>query len=701
MKALREEVAVFRFGAFRLDLGRQELRRGGELVPLTPKAFDTLRMLVEAGGAVVDKEHILAAIWRDRFVEESVLSQNVYTLRKVLGEVDGEGQPYIVTVPRRGYRLGVGVERLPASVRTPSGTWPTSVEGAGSGRPAPEAGVAAANGAAGSGGAGGELGSAATGPPTVELVGVVPGLPVAGPPAAGASRGATGDQRRRPGRRGWFALGVALVLATALLLGWRASAPPADGAFTVRSLAVLPVLALSGGEDAEMLGLAMADALITRLSQLEPLVVRPTSAVQELRGPGRDAVAIGRRLQVDAVMDGSLQRSGDRLRVSLRLLRVDDASTLWAGNFETVYTDPFSVQDLVSGQVAEAFSLQVAGRRTRQLGNRGTADPEAYQDYVRGRYFWNRRTEPDLRKAMEHFRAALGRDPAFAAAHAGIADSWAVLPLYSSVPPGEAFPRAIAAAGEALRLDPELAEAHTSLAYARFLYEWSWRDAEEGFRRAQRLDPGYPTAPHWYAYLLSALGRHDEAVAQARLAQQLDPLSLVINADLGLVLYFARRYDDAIAQFQRAIELDPRFAYARFGLALALSAAGRHDEAVREGEQAVELAAGSSVNEAVRGFALGRAGRPDEARQVLAGLRAREPRVQPGAFALLHLGLDDREAALLWLEKALAERSRFVVFLQVWPVYDGVRDDPRFAALIHDVGLPAGRPPATDGGGGE
>lgn len=664
MRSAGGEGLIYSFGPYRLDLVRQELRRGEQVVALTPKAFDTLRMLVEAGGAVVPKEEILATVWHDRFVEESVLSQNVYTLRKVLDEGNG-GRPYIVTVPRRGYRLGVPITRQGVRVfPTPERAFPVIPTTAGGPAPAP-----------------------AASPPTAAPA----------PPELAAS--AVGRRQRR--RLGVLFALLALVAAAA---GWTlaqrraaarraASAPPAAAA-PVRSIAVLPLLPLGGGdEDAEMLGLAMADALINRLSEMEPLVVRPTSAVQELRGRGRNPTFIGAQLGVDAVIDGSLQRAGDRLRVSLQLLRVPDGDPLWAGTFDTADTDPFAVQDAISAQVADGLSLRLSARRSRQLGTRGTADPEAYQEYVRGRYFWNRRTEADLRKAMERFRAAIERDPAFAAAHAGLADCWVLLPLYGNMPPREAFPRAIAAARAALELDLELAEAHTSLAYARLMFDWDWAAAEEEFRRAQRLDPNYPTAAHWHGYLLSALGRHEEAIAQARRAQELDPLSLVINADHGLVLYFARRHEEAIAQFQRTLELDPRFAYARFGLALAYAATGRGEDAVREAEQAVEYSGGSSVNQAALGYALGVAGRGEEARRVLAGLeeRARRSPVQAGAFGLVHLGVGDRDRALDSLRRAYEERSRFVVFLQVWPIYDPLRGDPRFAALVRDVGLPGAR----------
>ena len=682
--------AGYAFGPFRLDVQRQELRLGAEPVPLTPKAFDTLRVLVEAEGAVVPKEELLALVWRDRFVEESVLSQNVYTLRKVLGEGD-EGRTYILTVPRRGYRFAVPVERLSGEI--------------------PEAVIAAATADAAAAAAVPLVGGADTGPPTqVTAVNGASGASDVtavsgawtGPERRASARAAPPPSRRRPLLLAGLAAVLLLAAFLAIAARWRPEPVP-PGTLRVGSLAVLPFLSLTPPADGDVLGLAMADALITRLSELQPLVVRPTSAVQELREAPRDALAIGRRLGVDAVMDGSLQRSGDRLRVSLRLLRVDDGRPLWARSFETVYTDPFAVQDTISEQVADALSLELSGRRPHRPGNRGTADVEAYQEYVRGRYFWNRRTETDLKKAMSHFEGALARDPAFAAAHAGIADCWVLLPLYGNTPPKDAFPRAIAKARQALRLDPDLAEAHTTLAYARFLYDWSWADAEEGFRQAQRLDPGYPTAPQWHAYLLSATGRHDEAIANARLAQRLDPLSMVINADLGFVLYFARRNDEAIAQFERTLELDPSFPYTHFGLAFALDAAGRHEEAVREARQAVELSGDSSVMRGALGYTLATAGHTDEARAVRAALekRNRTTRVQPAAFALVDTGLGDHAAALDELETAYRDRSRFVVLMGVLRAFEPLHGEPRWAELTRRVGLPAAaaapapRPDAT------
>lgn len=575
------------FGPFLLDPERRELRAAGEVVPLTPKAWETLWVLAEARGERVGKEELLRSVWRDSFVEQAVLTQNVYTLRKALSAHGGRRE-WIETVPRRGYRFTVPVE------------------------------------------------------------------PAAAAPAA-ASMGAPGS-------------------ATAPVVG---------------SVAILPLLPLAG--TGETLGLAMADALITRLSRLEPLEVRPTSAIQELGEAGRDPFAIGRRLGVDAVMDGSLQQVGGRLRVTVRLLRVADRRTLWADRFDAVFTDFFAVQDTIAEQVAAALPLELGSGEGRPALRRATADPVAYQEYVRGRYFWNRRTGDDLRTAIEHFQRAIQLDPRFAAPWSGLADCWGVLPHYSSTLPREAFPQALAAAEEALRLDPQLAEGHTSLAYARLMYLWDWAGAESAFLQALHLQPRYSTASHWYAYCLTATGRHEEAVERAREARRVDPLSLVINADLGLVLHLARRTGEAIDQLRSTLELDARFPYAYFGLALAASEGGEAEEAVAAARRAVELSAGSSVMLGVLGHVLGRGGRVAEARSVLRELeqRAATRPVQAAAFALVHLGLGDLAGALDGLEEAYRERSRFLLFLRVWSIYDSLREEPRFVDLVRRVGQPA------------
>ncbi len=571
---------IIEFDGFRADLGNRLLYRGGRPVSLTPKAFETLAVLLERAGEVLGKDELLDRVWPGAFVEEATLTQNIYTLRKALAEAGGE-PGYIETVPRRGYRFTVPV-REEAAPQAPAGV-------------------------------------------------------------------------------------------------------PA-----VASLAVLPFEALAGSLDDPFLGLGLADAVITRLSNLRQLRVRPTSAVRRWVGLERDPLAAGRALQVDAVLDGTLQREGSGIRLTVQLIGTGDGSPVWAARFDAIATSLFELEDSLSQRLAEELRLHLSPAERDRLAHRSTRDPRAYQAYLRGRYFWNRRDAEALQKALGCFREALAADERYAPAFAGLADCYVLLPLYGDVPPHAAFPQALAAAERALALDDGLAEAHTSLAYSRFFYAWDWAGAEAGFCRALELNAGYSTAHHWYAFLLSALGRHAEAVARARRALESDPLSLVINADLGLVLYFGREDGEAIDQFRRTVELDPAFAYARFGLGHACQLAGRLEEAVEQFRRAVELAPSSAFPRAALGQGLAAAGRVEEARAVLEDLRARaaERPVEASNFAFVYAALGEADEAIAWLDRACDERSRFVVFLNTWPIYDRLRGHPRWPALIRRVGLP-------------
>ena len=571
---------VLEFDGFTVDLGSRLLLRGDRQVALTPKAFETLAVLLERPGEVLPKEQLLERVWPDTFVEEGILTQNIYTLRKALQEAGGMGS-YIETVPRRGYRF-------------------------------------------------------------------------VGPVAA---REAPQEATRE--------------------------AP------SVRSIAVLPFEPLTGNPDDAYLGLGLADALITRLSNLRRLTVRPTSAVRRYLGVDRDPAVVGRALQVEAVLDGTLQRSGDGLRITVQLIGAREAAPLWAAKFDAKATDLFALEDSISQELTEELRLRLSRQERDRLSRNPTPDPEAYDAYLRGRYFWNRRTLDGLEKAISSFRRAIDLDPDFALAHAGLADCYVLLPLYGAFAPREVFPEAIAASERALSLDDSLAEAHTSLAYARFLYERRWAAAERGFRRAIDLNPGYPTAHQWYAFLLAARVRHEEAIGEVRQARDLDPLSLVINADFGMVLYFARQYPAAVQQFRKTLELDPSFAYAHFGLGLAWQEQARLAEAVEEQRRAVELAPRSPAYQAALGQALAWAGRPEEARRILAALEERAAReyVEAGDFAFLWTALGEPERAIDRLEQACEERSRFVAFLAAWPIYDPLRTHPRWPELLARVGL--------------
>ena len=599
------ETEVFRFGPFRLSGAAPELYLGSEPLPLTPKALDTLLVLVSRAGEIVSREELIRDVWQDDFVEEAVLTQNVYTLRKVLGEADPDGR-YIETVPRRGYRFLARVRREPAAAR-----------------------------------------------------------PTPGP------------------KRRLALAGVALALVVAVLfLAGRALRRNEGTRAEVGSLAVLPFLPLSPGEEGKALGLGMADALIIRLSKLETVSMRPTSAVRSFTAAERDAAELARTLGVDAVIDGTIQRAGDSVRLSVQLIHRSGGGPLWADRFDAVMTDLFQVQDSIAERVAAALRVELAGG---SASVRQPVHPDAYQAYLTGRYFWNLRSGDSLRKAVASFEQALALEPDYARAHAGLADALVLLPLYGNLRPVDALPRAISEAATALSLDPNLAEAHNTLAYARFVYEWDWDRAERGFRRAIQLDPSYAPAHHWYSYFLTARGRHDEAIAEIGQALALDPVSLIINADAGLVFYFARRFEDAERQLRATLELDADFAYAHFGLGMVLEAMGRTEEAIAEARAAAQLTDGSSAMLGALGRALGADGRETEAMVILGTLfeRAGREYVQAGHIAMIYTGLGRTEDALTWWQRAVEERSRFVPFFDVWPVLAGLRDEcpPRGASV--------------------
>jgi DNA-binding winged helix-turn-helix (wHTH) protein/tetratricopeptide (TPR) repeat protein len=572
---------VYRFGEYRLDRDRGQLLRGLEPVALTPKALETLGILIERPGEIVGRDEILERVWPGAFVEEAVLTQNVYTLRKALGEGDPGGK-YIETVPRRGYRFVAEVAREEA------------------------------------------------------------------------------------GR----------------------SARVRD----ISSLAVLPFLPLAAGQSAdEALGLGMADALIVRLSGLHgQLGVRPTSAVRTFTSRQREPVNIAGTLGVEGMVDGTIQRVADQVRVSVQLLAAGDGNPVWAATFDTPFTDLFTVQDAIAEQVAAALRLELGAGRS--LAREEPVDPRAYQAYVTGRYFWNQRTGASLERAVLHFDRAIELESEYARAHAGLADSYALLPLYGNQRPAEALPKAISAAATALSINPRLAEAHTTLAYARFLFEWDWRRAELGFRRAIELNPAYATAHHWLSYYVTARERHEEAIEEIDAALELDPVSLIINADAGLVFYFARRFEEAEQRFRRTLELDPDFAYAHFGLGMTLEALDRSGEAIEVTRRAVRLSDGSSAMLGALGRLLGAAGQTSEAKEVLRQLleQSEAQYVQAGHVAMVHTGLGDAGSALEWWAKAIEERSRFVPFFDVWPVFDRLRAEPGFGELERRVGLGRG-----------
>ena len=646
----------FEFGPFRLDVAEHLLLRDGAPVTLSRKALDMLVVLVEHEGRLVEKEHLIKTLWPDTVAGDSNLNSNVSALRKALGP---DGHRYIETVPTRGYRFRAanGGEELVLERHTL--TRVITEEG-------------------------GQTDDA------------VDAEPLPAPkqlPAAAGLRGSV--------RRGWGAISLSLGLLCLLLAGSaalyrsrtsearRSAVANVAGRPALRSLAVLPFKTMGGASDDEYLGLGMSDALITRLGNVRQIVVRPTSAVRGYTGAGQDPAAAGREQGVDAVLDGSVQRADGRVRVTVQLVRVEGGVVLWAEQFDERFTDIFAVQDSISRQVMRELLVELTPEDAARLGRHGSENIEAYQAYLKGLYFWNKRTYDGYLKAVKYFRQAVEIDPTYARAHVGLGNAQSYLAPYEGHSEGEFFPIARAEAQRALELDDTLAEAHAALGLIAMNYDWNWHEADKEFRRAIELNPNYATAHQWYGEFLVQMGRSDEGIAEAWRAQELDPLSLIINTDVAKVYMFARRYDEAIEQYKRALEMDPEFETAHGLLALTYSAKGMHEEAV------AELRKIKSIEEepmylSFLGFVYGKAGRRAEARGALERMRKLSERtpVSPLWWALAYAGCGEKDQAFHWLGRSFAERaSGGAISLKVSHVWDSLRPDPRFEALLRRAGF--------------
>ncbi|MBA3512916.1 MAG: protein kinase, partial [Pyrinomonadaceae bacterium] len=512
-------------------------------------------------------------------------------------------------------------------------------------------------------------------------------------------------RRRTLVKRPWaiasLAVGLALIVLglIAAYLWSRSPQPPAVSQQNliapdawpepIRSIAVLPFKPLVAESRDESLELGMADTLITRLSSISQIIVRPTSAVRQYIALDQDAMAAGRQLRVESVLDGNIQREGDRIRVTVRLLSVADGRTLWAGQFDEKLTNVFAVQDSISERVAGALELELTGKERELLTKRYTENAEAYQLYLKGWYFWNKRTEESLKQAIGYFNQAIDLDPNYALGYAGIAASYELLAAFGSIPANEAMPKAKTAAIKALEIDDTRAEAHAALARIRLNYDWDWSGAERDFKRAIKLNPNYPTGHHWYAWHLAAMERHTEAIAEMKRAQELDPLSLVINTDVGWIFYYARQYDQAIAELRKTLEMDPNFVRAHLRLGLSYLQKSMNEEAIETLQKAKGLSGSSTEIVAFLGYAYAVSGMKGEAQKILTDLQERSRRryVSPYYVAAIYTGLGDRDQAFNWLEKAYEERSGWLVNLEVEPMFDSLRSDPRFEDLLRRIGL--------------
>ncbi|HEX8889203.1 MAG TPA: tetratricopeptide repeat protein, partial [Pyrinomonadaceae bacterium] len=458
----------------------------------------------------------------------------------------------------------------------------------------------------------------------------------------------------------------------------------------IHSIAILPFKSLGTEGADEYLGLGMADALITKLSSIGQINVRPTNSILKYANSEEDLSTIGRELTVDSVLEGRVQKSGDRIRVTVQMIRVSDGAPLWGDKFDEKYTDIFTVEDRISEEVVQALLPTLTGAQKQQLTKHYTEDTAAYQSYIKGRYFWNKRNDEGLRKAISYFEDAIIEDPNYALAYAGLADAYATLGVVEGVAPQENMPKARSAAMKALELDDGLAEAHASLGYVKHRFEWDWAGAEREFKRAIELNPKYATAHQWYGWYLISLGKFDEALDEFKLAQQLDPLSLYTNLTLGMPYFYSRQYEKAAEQYKRVVEMNPDFWLAHFWLARTYEQAGKYDEALVEYQRMAKLRGENLSEFPVVGYLQALSGKLTEARQILEEVQrtAKSRGISSYPIAVLCLGLGEKEKALEWLEKSLKERDAVMTFLKVDQRFDSLHTDPRFLQLIKELGLP-------------
>ena len=467
---------------------------------------------------------------------------------------------------------------------------------------------------------------------------------------------------------------------------FRTPEAPARPARSEQTIAVLPFSNLSSDHENEYFSDGLTEELIHALTKIEGLRVVAWNSAFQFKGKARDIEEVGRQLDVETVLEGSVRSGGGRLRISAQLVRVRDGQYLWSQVYERQARDVFAIQDELARSIAAAMRI----RLTHSLVKRQTQNFEAYALYLKGRFCWNKRTAEGLRKGIDYFNEAIACDANYAPAYSGLADSYSLLGQYGVCPAQEFMPRAKAAALKALEVDDSLAEAHTSFAYVRSLYDWQWTDAERHYLRALELNPGDATAHHFYGVdFLGNRGRLDEGLEHMRLAQQLDPLGMMIHSSTALMHLFRRDYDSAIEERRKALELDPNFYKTYMGLGRLYLQKGMYDEAIANFQKGQELSGGAVYTCGPLGEAYALSGRAEEARRLLGHLieLAKSRFVPPTTIALIHIGLGEKDRAFEWLQKACDERDTPLVLLKVHPAYDSLRGDPRYSTLIERIGL--------------
>lgn len=633
---------IYEFGPFRLDPAERQLWRNEKPVAVTPKSFDLLIALVENSGHLLEKEALLQRVWPNQFVEESNLSFNISTLRKVLGAGEN-GQPYIETVPKKGFRFAAPVTKHNNEYRNPVDRVETVV-------------TSSTN---------------------------APGL--------GGSTATFQDEGRRtflpdsfsrhPLRLGIGAAVLALGILGLALLGpsKKRSATPVG---PVKTLAVLPFKPLSTESRDESLEMGMAEAMITRFSNIKQLVVLPLSAARKYTDLQQDPVKVGQELHTDAILDGSIQKLGERVRVTVRLTDVRSATSLWTEQFDANFSDIFRIQDSIAARVADALPLKLRGEEKERLAKHYTDNPEAYQLYLQGEYLWYK-WDP---KSLQFYQRATERDANFSLAYVGIAESYLQLIGMHEISAPEGKLKAKTAIRKALELDETLPEALNVLAEIKYQLEYDWAGAEQDFKRALELNPNSVQIRLAFGWYLMSAGRFDEAKSWMEKAQELDPHNRRINYAMAKLYYFMRQHDKAVERLQYVLMLVPNDASALWVMGDIYDLKGMHAQAIEnylssmaqhglrpeEGERLRAVFKGSGWH----GFLEAQREEKSKARQVA-----------PFEMAQLYARLGDKDQAFAWLEKAVNERAPFVIQLKIEPFYDGLRADPRYTKLLHQMNM--------------
>ncbi|MEP6536808.1 MAG: tetratricopeptide repeat protein [Bryobacteraceae bacterium] len=601
------------------------LLRSDEVIPLTPKAIDTLLVLLANPGRVLEKEELIRTVWPDSFVEEGGLARNISALRRVLGDLNSEVQ-YIETIPKRGYRFVAPVTEVSAE---------------------PEVQISAPT-------------------PSGNLVRLLP--------------------RQRLPPKPSKTTAVLFLMLVGVLVYFLLIRPAPSGALQLSSLVVLPLNNLSDDPDQEFFTEAMTDELINSLAKIEALRVISRTSAMTYRKANKPLPQIARELHVDGVVEGSVLKVGEKVRITVQLFHAKSDKQLWARSYERDLRDILTLQSDLASSIAQEIQVKLTPGEKQRLATARTVDPEAYLAYSYGRYYWNKRSAEGFQKGIEYFQRAIAKDPSYAPAYAGLADVYALLASTAAdlAAPLDVMPKQKAAATHAVRLDSSLSEGHSSLGYSRLSYDWDLTGAEQEFKRAIELNPGYSTARLWYAHYLLATDQVDQAIAEVKRAQTLDPFSLSINLEVGWCLYHARRYDEAVEQYKATIEMNPSFSLAHSALGMAYEAQGAYSEAVSEFKEALALPGNPLFPTFGLGRAYGLSGKRREAGEILAQLvqRSQKQYVPSVYIAALYDSVGDREQGIRYLLKAYHQRADYLIYLKTEPVFDGMRSDMRFQALI-------------------